>query len=162
MEIADSLNTKWAVSMSKQIIFPTDFSVASQAALPYATSLAQNWQANLLIVHVVEGEKYPSGRWFQKGPQVPAEETAQLEATLPADSSVPFEHRMLFGPDTEDPPNPAGEILMFAKEINADAIVMGTHGRSGIEHLLMGSVAESVVQNATCPVVTIKQPKKES
>ncbi|MEK6248503.1 MAG: universal stress protein [Planctomycetales bacterium] len=144
--------------MSKQILFPTDFSIASQTALPYATSLARDRQASLLIVHVVEGDKYPAGRWFQKGPKVSTEETAQLEEILPADSSVEFEHRMLFGSDSKNPPNPAGEILMLAKQENVDAIVMGTHGRSGIDHLLMGSVAESVVHHATCPVVTVKQP----
>ena len=54
--------------------------------------------------------------------------------------------------------DPAAQILTTSKELGCDLIVMGTHGRTGLSHLLMGSVAEKVVRKATCPVLTIKNP----
>ena len=142
--------------MPKTILFPTDFSEASEAALPFATSLARDWGATLLIAHVVEGDKYPAGRWFEKEPKAPPEESTALENIAPSDPSVAYERKLLFGPETENPPNPAEEIVKLAEQENVDAIVIGTHGRSGLGHLLMGSVAESVLRHADCPVVTVK------
>jgi nucleotide-binding universal stress UspA family protein len=65
---------------------------------------------------------------------------------------VPVEHQLLFVGD------PAAEILRVAQAVKADLIVLGTHGRTGLGRLLMGSVAEQVVRRAPCPVVTVKAP----
>ena len=72
-----------------------------------------------------------------------------LEAVVPTDPEVHFEHRMVMG-------DPADEIVKIAHEDNVDLIVMATHGRTGFKRLLMGSVAEEVVRRAECPVFTFK------
>ena len=146
--------------MAKTVLFPTDFSAASDAAMPYATSLASDWGATLLIAHVIEGEKYPLGRWFEKEPHIPPEESAALDQVVPSNPAVDFKRTLLFDSDSDEPPKPENLIVKFAEEHHVDAIVMGTHGRTGLAHLLIGSVAEAVLRNATCPVVMIRSPKK--
>jgi nucleotide-binding universal stress UspA family protein len=76
-----------------------------------------------------------------------------LDQLLPSESDVQCERRLLMG-------DPATEIVALAEEENVDLIVMGTHGRTGIKRLLMGSVAEAVVRRASCPVFTYKQPRQ--
>ena len=113
----------------------------------------------LLIVHVSEREQYPVGELFDEEPQANPRETAQLEAILPTDSSVEYEHRLLFGePGSSSTVKPADEILKLASAEQVDMIVIGTHGRSGLGRMVMGSVAEQVIRGATCPVVAVKQP----
>ena len=88
-------------------------------------------------------------------PLEPPEDAAELHRRLvavrPADPKVPVEHVMLVGDE-------ATEIIRLAADKAVDLIVMGTHGRSGIGRMLMGSVAEKVVRRAPCPVLTVKQP----
>jgi nucleotide-binding universal stress UspA family protein len=72
-----------------------------------------------------------------------------LEEVKPTDPSVPFTHRLTMG-------DPAGEIVRIAAEEGVDMIVLGTHGRSGISRMLMGSVAEGVVRRAPCPVLVYR------
>ena len=74
-----------------------------------------------------------------------------LVAVAPADADVPHEHRLLHG-------DPIGEIVRLAEQEHVDMIVMGTHGRTGLSRLLMGSVAEAVVRRADCPVLVVKHP----
>jgi nucleotide-binding universal stress UspA family protein len=74
-----------------------------------------------------------------------------LGNVVPTDHNVPFEHRLLVG-------EPATAIVEDAEKEGADLIVMGTHGRTGLSRLLMGSVAEAVVRRAKCPVLTVKHP----
>jgi universal stress protein A len=73
-----------------------------------------------------------------------------LQAVVPTDPNVPCEHRLITG-------DPSTAIAKLAEEEHADLIVMGTHGRTGLTRLLMGSVAEAVVRRAPCPVLTYKQ-----
>jgi nucleotide-binding universal stress UspA family protein len=68
---------------------------------------------------------------------------------------VPYEHHLITG-------DPATAVVQLAEEENVDMIVMGTHGRTGLSRLLMGSVAEAVVRKANCPVLTFKQPAREN
>jgi len=70
---------------------------------------------------------------------------------VPSDPSVSFEHKLLAG-------DPAAAIVEAADQENVDLIVLGTHGRTGLTRLLMGSVAENVVRKAKCPVLTVKHP----
>lgn len=80
---------------------------------------------------------------------------------VPLNASVNCVHQLLYGePGSVEITKPAEVIVKFAQEQDVDAIVLGTHGRSGLSHLLMGSVAEAVVRHADCPVVTIRQPRK--
>jgi nucleotide-binding universal stress UspA family protein len=135
----------------KKIVFPTDFSSLSDAALAHATALARESQARLLIVHVQEPPlAYAGGEMYYGVPEPDtAEITRMLEAVVPTSSDVPYEHHLLTG-------DPAEGIVRLAAEQNADLIVMGTHGRTGLRRLLMGSVAEAVVRKAPCPVLTFK------
>ena len=137
---------------AKTIIFPTDLSSSSDAALAHATSLARDMRAKLLIVHVEEPPMAygPSGEMYYGIPAPnPAELLRMLHAVRPEDPEVAFEHRLL-------PGDPAGAITELARKENADLIVMGTHGRTGLVRLLMGSVAEAVVRRAKCPVFIFK------
>lgn len=138
---------------ASKILFPTDFSSLSDAALPHATTLARESGAKLLIVHVIESPAaYAVGETYYGIPD--PNDTAllkMLRAVVPADPQVPCEHRMLVG-------NLAEEIYKLAEKESVDLIVMGTHGRTGLAHLVMGSVAESVVRHAKCPVLTYKVP----
>ena len=137
---------------AKTILFPTDFSTVGDAAMEMATSLARDTDAVLLIVHVEEAPMvYGGGDWYY-GPPEPS--TPQLEKMLeevaPTQPTVVCERRLVTG-------EPADAIIRVAKEEDVDFIVMGTHGRTGITRLLMGSVAEAVVRRAPCPVLTFKQ-----
>ena len=138
----------------RKVIFPTDFSPLSQQALHYATALARDTGATLLITHVEEDPlAYGAGEGFVAVPQWTTEAIKnRLESVVPPDPRVEHEHRLLMG-------DPASMIVQLAQEEKADLIVMGTHGRSGLSRLLMGSVAEQVVRQAPCPVLTIKQPQ---
>ena len=135
------------------ILFPTDFSHTGDAALELATALARDTGARLLIVHVEEPPlAYGSGEMYYGMAEPSTEQLmAMLKKVVPSDPSVPCEHRLI----TDDP---AGGLVDIAKEDGVDMIVMGTHGRTGLKRLLMGSVAEAVVRRAPCPVVTYRQP----
>jgi universal stress protein A len=136
---------------ARKILFPTDFSHTGDAALQMATSLARDTGAALLIVHIEESPTvYAGGDFYYGIPEPPTEELQRmLEQVRPTDPSVHCEHRMLTG-------DPATAIVRIADEEHVDMIVMGTHGRTGLARFLMGSVAESVVRHANCPVLTYK------
>jgi nucleotide-binding universal stress UspA family protein len=84
----------------------------------------------------------------------PQELRMMLEAIRPTDPTVACEHHLI-------PGEPASALVGFAEEKNVDLIVMGTHGRTGLKRILMGSVAEAVVRSAPCPVLTYRQPAKK-
>jgi universal stress protein A len=137
----------------KKILFATDFSPASDAALRYATALARDSGALLLIAHVEEvPTPYLGGEMYFTQPEYPNPEIRKmLDAVVPPDKTVRYEHRLVMGIAADD-------IARLAEEEKADLIVIGTHGRTGLSRVLMGSVAESVMRMATCPVLTIKAP----
>jgi nucleotide-binding universal stress UspA family protein len=138
---------------ANKILFPTDFSPASQEAMSWATSLARDSGATLLIMHVEEPPMaYGGGELYIDVQDNEREDLKKaLVNVVPLDHQVAFEHKLLVG-------DPATAIVETADNEHADLIVMGTHGRTGLTRLLMGSVAESVVRKAKCPVLTIKQP----
>ena len=114
----------------------------------------------LLIAHVTDREQYPVGELFNEEPEPAPAELHELKAIVPADPKVKYEHRLVYGEaGSSGTVKPADEIAKLAREEEVDAIVLGTHGRSGLSRLLMGSVAEEVVRNAHCSVVTVKQPE---
>ena len=148
--------------MLNKIVYPTDFSPAAEAAFDTAQRLARDSNALLLIVHVFE----PSSLNIAPAvppltvapPQLPGntEEAARqarqhLEQVIPDDQKIRYEHRFVEGVPTK-------EIPKLADEVKPDLIVMGTHGRTGLSRLLMGSVAETVVRHANCPVLTLREP----
>lgn len=138
--------------MAKTIIFPTDFSTASDAALEHAATLAKSMGATLLIVHVEEPPlAYGGGELYYGIPEPDSERILKmLEDVKPQDPAVPFTHRLSMG-------DPAGEIVRIATDEGAELIVLGTHGRTGVTRLLMGSVAEVVVRRAPCPVLVYRE-----
>jgi nucleotide-binding universal stress UspA family protein len=135
-----------------KIFFATDFSPASETALEYATALARDSGALLIIAHVEEMPlPYAGGEMYFAQPDYPNPEVRKmLEAVVPPDKNVKFEHRLAMGVAADD-------IVRLADEEKADLIVIGTHGRTGLMRVLMGSVAESVMRYAKCPVLTVKQ-----
>ena len=135
------------------ILFSTDFSHASDAALPHAEALAREKRARLLIVHVEEPPAAYGGGELYYGIAEPdsARIRAMLEAVKPADPQVAFEHRSALG-------DPATEICRIAADEGAEMIILGTHGRTGLFRLLMGSVAESILRRAPCPVLVYRDP----
>jgi universal stress protein A len=139
---------------AKTILFPTDFSTLADVALEHATALALNMNATLLIVHVQEPPSMYGGGEMYYG--VPDPDDTALRAMLaelkPSDARVHYEHLLVRGVPAAD------EIVRLAEKREAEMIVMGTHGRTGLGRLLMGSVAEAVVRKAKCPVLTLKSP----
>lgn len=138
--------------MAKTIVFPTDFSTASDAALEHAATLAKSMGATLLILHVEEPPlAYGGGELYYGIPEPDSERILKmLEDVKPKDPAVPFTHRLSMG-------DPAGEIVRIATDEGAELIVLGTHGRTGVTRLLMGSVAEVVVRRAPCPVLVYRE-----
>lgn len=142
---------------AKTIVFPTDFSESSDAALGYASALAAESGALLYLVHVGEDSHAYVAGYGAIGytpdlvDRVARENQALLTKIKPTVPHVRHEHKYLTGV-------PDQEILAFAEQVKADLIVIGSHGRTGISRLLLGSVAEAVVRRASCPVLTIKQP----
>ena len=137
---------------TQNILVPVDFSANSAAAVDYASSLANESGAELHLLHVHE-DVVAFVEGFGGYPMPPDVEQikASLEQVRPTTADIPFRRCFKMG-------HPADEIIQYAKENQIDLIVMGTHGRTGIDRLLIGSVAEGVVRRAPCPVLTIKQP----
>jgi nucleotide-binding universal stress UspA family protein len=139
------------------ILHPTDFSEHSNYALRLACSLAKDYRSRLIALHVLVRPVIAYG----EGVIPPDPETLYDDAWKRLnDLQVPdrdhaVDRRLSEAADA------AEEIVRFAREVNADLIVMGTHGRTGIGRLLMGSVAEHVLRGAECPVLTVRTPFHE-
>ena len=139
----------------ERILVPIDFSDCSLDALAYAVAVAQQAQASLMLLHVLEpvsyGLDFTLGRSKAHHLEV-STWTKKLEelATSHQHPSMPVEYRLLGG-------LPADSILDSARTLSCDLIVMGTHGRRGFSHALYGSVAENVLRNARCPVLTVRR-----
>jgi nucleotide-binding universal stress UspA family protein len=136
----------------RTILHPTDFSPQAEYAYRLASALARDYGARMILMHV---KMIPNAAYgeFAALPPEPVESTEHLKQQLmqlkPRDCAV--EYVLTEGV-------PAEEIVKVAKDKHCDLILMGTHGRSGLGRLLMGSVAELVVRRATCPVLTVKTP----
>jgi nucleotide-binding universal stress UspA family protein len=132
------------------ILHPTDFSEHSELAFRTACSLARDYGARLLVLHVAQAPVplYMEGAVPPRTDELLDELRTQLLRLQPCDGTTVI-HRLEEG-------NPVQEILRVAQAAQADLIVMGTHGRRGLRRLLMGSVAEQVMRNAGCPVMTVR------
>lgn len=148
----------------KKLCCATDFSKPSREALAVAADLAKTFDATLLLLHVVELPIHVTGdmamlpgagqvrQLVEEGRNHLAE--TKLEAEQRGALRVITEARIAGGSAGE-------EILRFAGETGADLIVVGTHGRTGLKHFLLGSVAERIVRQAACPVLTVRLPDEE-
>lgn len=146
----------------EKILVPVDFSEHSQTALSHAKSIAESYEAGLQLLHVIEEPVHPAlslggkSSIFDIVPDLKEDCKKRIEQMLkeikgPAINSEIF---IIEGSASSD-------IIRFASENNSDLIVIATHGLTGIEHLLMGSVTEKVVRMATCPVFTVKSFGKQ-
>jgi nucleotide-binding universal stress UspA family protein len=147
----------------KNILVATDFSEPSDAALAYGRQLARTFGAKMRVAHVVDdvlARAYGGGDGF-----VFADPTLQEDVEAAALQHV---ERLIIGDEAlgAEPivlrsTTPAFAIVDYARAHAIDLIVMGTHGRGAVAHLLMGSVAERVVRTAPCPVLTVRHPERE-
>lgn len=145
------------MSAFRVILAPTDFSDASSTALDYAVGLARATGATLHLFHAYESpllELAPYDFAFPRNLWDDVRKAAgeQLEAwrARVADSGVVVEAHLTHGV-------PSDAIARVAGEIGADLIVMATHGRTGLAHVLLGSVSERTLRTAPCPVLSVKQ-----
>ena len=145
----------------KSILVPTDFSDCSDAALKYGREFARTFGATLHLLHVVHdpysqpwaAEAFPTPlgdlleQWQEQA-------RARIAALVPEEERVQVRLAVLVG-------SPFFEIVRYAQEQKIDLVVIGTHGRGPIGHMLLGSVAERVVRKAPCPVLTVRQTQHE-
>jgi nucleotide-binding universal stress UspA family protein len=146
-----------AAILLARILVPTDFSDTSASALKYATALADDFGSRLYLFHVLDGSAEP--HWAAKKVMVPPRDI-EAEARQRSDEALAQlltrpereRYRAAFVTATGSPP---AAIADYARREDIDLIVMGTHGRGPVAHLLIGSVAENVVRTAPCPVLTV-------
>jgi nucleotide-binding universal stress UspA family protein len=139
----------------KNILVPTDFEGAAEAALRYGRTLAETFGADLHVLHVVDVPLFQAR--FADPAALEAVARRQLSERAVVDDRHRYRTHGVI--KTCEPPKEA--IVRYAQEAGIDLIVMGTHGRRGADHLLMGSVAERVVRSAPCPVLTVRHPERE-
>ncbi len=143
------------MDLPKRILVATDFSDPSNAALDYAIALAKALGAKITLAHVYELPVYgfPSGAMVAT-----AEFAAQIMTSAQEAASAACEKRKDVGVEITPVVREGStweEVHRIADEVSADLIVIGTHGRRGISHALLGSVAEKIVRTATRPVLTV-------
>ena len=145
----------------KRILFPIDFTENSSKILPYVLFVAEKHDGMIYLLHVVEDlSKWGSGSYI---PHIPldryqeealkgAEKTMERVCKEQLQGCPNFQKRILSG-------DPAQEILKTIESEGIDLVIMGTHGRKGLEHVFFGSVAENVVKKSPVPVLTINPYK---
>ncbi len=144
----------------KRICCPIDFSDASRAAMEVAADLARRNGAALVLLHAypIPGYTFPDGS-IVASPKMMQDLADQAERHL---EEWRAQAAQLVGAPRVTAEKaigePAAEIVSFARSSGVDLLVVGTHGRTGLEHALMGSVAERVVRRAHCPVLTVRPP----
>jgi len=147
-----------------RILVPTDFSATADAALDYAKGLAAKLGASLYVLHVLE-DAYMGGS-FAGELYVP--ESPGLRALMVKEAEEMLAHRV--SPQDQERLNASTAVVVgrsfkaivdHAEEHKIDLIVIGTHGRTGMAHLLLGSVAERIVRTAPCPVLTVRDAPVE-
>ncbi|HJR76891.1 MAG TPA: universal stress protein [Nitrospiraceae bacterium] len=137
-----------------RVLLATDFSHGAEQALSHALAIASSWKAELHILHVLEflpgmNPEYPVNQMYleqlrnEAAHDMVAIETRVTQSGLPARTTI-------------DVGVPSRRIEAVRAQTGASLIVMGTHGRTGLEHVLVGSTAERVVRTASCPVLTVK------
>lgn len=146
----------------KTILFPTDFSQGARAAMEYAVSMAKDCQARLILLYVIQDISI--AEWYIPSSLSAADliEDMQKSATKEMEKWVAEAKQQVKEVDSLVLRGvPFVEIIETAKNKDADMIVIGTHGRTGIDHMLFGSTAEKVVRKAPCPVLTVRIAGKE-
>ncbi len=144
----------------KKILVPVDFSDCSKKALDYALGFAEQSQAAIYLVHIVETATFARDLHYPPLP-IPDEEAAGVArkkltkmATELKDESIPVMVDVRFG-------NPADGVVTTAADLGVDLIVVSTHGFTGWKHALLGSVTERIVRLARCPVLVVREHEHE-
>jgi len=139
----------------RRILLPTDFSESAKHALKYAVSFAQEYEAEVLLLHVVEtvAVGYASDLFPVPMAEVFQEISGYARAEL-GKLAAEVKGRGVGVRDMVSQGKPATEILRVAKEEDVDMIVLGTHGKGVLDQALFGSTTERVVRKAPCPVLT--------
>ncbi len=143
----------------RRILFPTDFSEPAEYAWPYALTFAEEFGAEVHLVHVVSPPPRLTEAYAVNFNPEKMVHSLTEEANASMDQQIEkakargliFHREVRVGVDYR-------EIIDYAAKHDIDLIVMATHGRTGLAHVLLGSVAEKVVRKAPCPVLTIKHP----
>jgi len=139
----------------KNILVPTDFGPASQAALSYGCNLADTFAATVHVLHVMDNSLFQAR--FADPAIIEAATREQLNDQVAAIEVQRLSTNVVI----EKFDSPTDSILRYAKSARIDLIVMGTHGRKGAAHVLLGSVAEQIVRSAPCPVLVVRSPERE-
>lgn len=146
--------------MFKKILCPVDFSEFTDEILLYAVSIARRFDSELHLIHVIPNLNYftPYESFLTPENLVAIERNIEGEVGKDFDKitkklDLPFKRIVKTGVTFV-------EIIDYIKDQDIDLVVMGTHGRSGIEHILIGSVAEKVVRKSPCPVLTVRPKDK--
>jgi nucleotide-binding universal stress UspA family protein len=143
---------------AERILFPTDFSDCSKSVLPYVLSFAEAHKSHVTILNVVEFEELQHLTNAEGASEVEgsylAKRTEALQAMVGPHPELHMDFVVREG-------HAFKEILRLAEESDIDIIIMATHGRTGFEHILIGSVAEKVVRHSDRPVLIVK-PQKDS
>lgn len=146
--------------MYDRILYAHDFSEHAKPVLRAALDVGRQMRAAVHVLHVITPPlSIPPGTWFV----VPAPDVVTIEEKIRAAATEQLEQAIDEVRQADDPPTvlhvrvgePGAEILAQAAQVDCGLIVMGTHGRKGWQHLVMGSVAERVVRTAPVPVLTI-------
>src|SRR5688572_9991383 len=150
------------MTLFKKILLPTDFSDHAHEALSYATQLAQLHAAPLCLVHAYDLVPYA----LPEGPLMDDVQMRELQSALEKQLEKQKQQALAAGASQVTAQllqgSAASEIVRVASEQSFDLIVMGTHGRTGLGHLLLGSVTEKVVRRAPCAVLTIPLHDKKA
>lgn len=136
----------------RTILHATDFSESAEAAFSLATMLAREHGARVIVLHVCpppicHGETIAR----RQDPSYEADLWEMLDQYHAPDPQTPIERLLVEG-------NPAEQIVRVAHEEGCDLLVLGTHGRTGLSRLMLGSIAEEVLRKASCPVLTVRTP----
>jgi nucleotide-binding universal stress UspA family protein len=146
----------------KSLLLPTDFSESARHAFTYALSFAREYKAELHLVHVLE--VVPMGYSGDLFPSAMTEVSKEITGYAEAELGKLAEEARAAGVNTHiriERGRPATEIIRVAAEDEIDMIVIGTHGRGVLSHVLFGSTTERVVRKAPCPVLICRLRERE-
>lgn len=147
----------------KTVLVATDFSEPSEVAVRYGRALADAFHATLHVMHVVpDSMSLPWATMSDGLAMADVQKQWELEARERLEGLIPEADRRTFGiVFVTRAGEPVRQILGYAADQEIDLIVLGTHGRGAVAHMLLGSVAERVVRNAPCPVLTVRHPQHD-
>jgi nucleotide-binding universal stress UspA family protein len=140
----------------RRILVPTDFSPEADAAVRYAVELAKSLRSELILFHAIEPLVIPSDLFLSPAIATVTDQVEQATRAHVARLVEGLKKRGVRCRGTLAVGRASTTIVDGAAKLGADLIVMGTHGRGGFSHLLLGSVAEKVVRSASCPVLTVR------